>query len=169
MHKLPEMCVCLKLTLFKWTILGSLFFLFFFFVKGCLNSSLFFLTDAVAAVDPERQGMSPGSTVNLQCSHTSSDPSVEYSWSREDGQPIPMDSGRFERGGRNMEILRITLAEASDSGVYICTVTTDDGDLTARATVIIGKFESGFSVWFFLFAFLVKDFVGETERERESE
>ena len=108
----------------------------------------------MAVVTPERQGSSPGSSVVLRCSHTSSDPSVEYSWSREDGQPIPMDSGRFERGGRNMEILRITLAEASDSGVYICTVTTDDGDLTAKATVIIGKFESGFSFCVFGLLFL---------------
>ena len=97
-------------------------------------------TEAVAAVNPERQGLSPGESAVLTCSHTSSDTSVTFSWSREDGKPIAVDSGRFEFSGRNNERLLITSAEASDSGVYICTVETDDGDLTAKGTVIIGEF-----------------------------
>ena len=84
-----------------------------------------------------------------------------YSWSREDGKPIPMDSGRFERSGRNLEMLRITSAEASDSGVYICTVETDDGDLTAKGTVIIGKFVCGHDFGFLPLVALFGIFLSE--------
>ena len=61
---------------------------------------------------------------------------MRYSWSRQDGNPLP--SFRFEIGGRRGEILRISLAEASDSGIYVCKVLTDFGELVGQGQVIVG-------------------------------
>ena len=79
--------------------------------------------------------VSPGEFVRLTCSHNSQDRSVRYSWSRQDGNPLP--SFRFEIGGRRGEILRISLTEVSDSGVYVCKVQTDFGELVGQGQVIV--------------------------------
>ena len=92
-----------------------------------------------AEVTPDLQGASPGSDVVLTCNDNSEDSSAMAVWSREDGTPVT-DGGRYSVSGDGGRQLTIRSAEASDSGVYICTVvTSEDGTLTGRGEVIIGE------------------------------
>ena len=91
-----------------------------------------------AQVIPGSARIPPGGSVTLRCSHNSSDQSVRYSWSREDGQALT--GFQFETLGRSKDRLRISSAGVGDSGVYICSVETDSGTLTGRSDVFVGKF-----------------------------
>ena len=95
----------------------------------------------LAEMRPSLQGSSPGSDVVLTCNDNSGDSNAVVSWSREDGTPIT-DGGRFSVSSDGGRTLTISSAEASDSGVYVCSVvTSQDGTLTGRGEVIIGEFE----------------------------
>jgi len=96
------------------------------------------VTVPLAEVIPSLQGASPGSIVMLTCRANNVVGSVEFVWSRADGVEF-MENNRFEVTGDVGDMLRITSAEVSDSGVYICTIRTSDGDLTGQGDLLIGS------------------------------
>lgn len=91
-----------------------------------------------ANVIPSVQGTSPGESITLRCSHNSADPSVSIVWSREDGREV-FEGDRVVTSGSNGEELRISSTEVSDSGVYVCRVTSGEDVARGRGEVVVGK------------------------------
>ena len=90
-------------------------------------------------VIPSVQGTSPGESIVIRCSHNSADPSVSITWSREDGREV-FDGDRVVTSGTNGEELRISSTEVSDSGVYVCRVTSGEDVGTGRGEGVVGKY-----------------------------
>ena len=97
-------------------------------------------------VTPALSNVAPGDSVFLRCSHTSTDRGASYAWERLDGMDM-MATDRFEASGRRGEVLRITLAEEADSGVYVCRVASSQGVQTGTAKVFVGESKWDFYFW----------------------
>uniref|UniRef100_A0A8C0JBQ8 Heparan sulfate proteoglycan 2 n=1 Tax=Chelonoidis abingdonii TaxID=106734 RepID=A0A8C0JBQ8_CHEAB len=83
-------------------------------------------------VHPPKTTVSQGGEVTLRC-QASGSPPYYYSWSREDGRPVPSTAQSRRQG----EELHFPSIQPSEAGVYICTCRSLQHSNASRAEVIV--------------------------------
>ncbi|XP_043356001.1 basement membrane-specific heparan sulfate proteoglycan core protein isoform X3 [Dermochelys coriacea] len=86
----------------------------------------------VVRVHPPKTTVSQGGEVTLRC-QASGSPPYYYSWSREDGHPVPSTAQSRRQG----EELHFPSIHPSEAGVYICTCRSLQHSHASRAEVIV--------------------------------
>ncbi|KAM9115672.1 basement membrane-specific heparan sulfate proteoglycan core protein isoform 4-T4 [Pangshura tecta] len=86
----------------------------------------------VVRVHPPKTTVSQGGEVTLRC-QASGSPPYYYSWSREDGRPVPSTAQSRRQG----EELHFPSIQPSEAGVYICTCRSLQHSNASRAEVIV--------------------------------
>uniref|UniRef100_A0A8C5F0B5 Heparan sulfate proteoglycan 2 n=1 Tax=Gopherus evgoodei TaxID=1825980 RepID=A0A8C5F0B5_9SAUR len=83
-------------------------------------------------VHPPKTTVSQGGEVTLRC-QASGSPPYYYSWSREDGRPVPSTAQSRRQG----EELHFPSIQPSEAGVYVCTCRSLQHSNSSRAEVIV--------------------------------
>uniref|UniRef100_A0A452GNG7 Uncharacterized protein n=1 Tax=Gopherus agassizii TaxID=38772 RepID=A0A452GNG7_9SAUR len=83
-------------------------------------------------VHPPKTTVSQGGEVTLRC-QASGSPPYYYSWSREDGRPVP-STAQSRRQGNELHFPSI---QPSEAGVYVCTCRSLQHSNSSRAEVIV--------------------------------
>ncbi|KAH1175877.1 hypothetical protein KIL84_022402, partial [Mauremys mutica] len=86
----------------------------------------------VVRVHPPKTTVSQGGEVTLRCQASGSSP-YYYSWSREDGRPVPSTAQSRRQG----EELHFASIQPSEAGVYVCTCRSLQHSNASRAEVIV--------------------------------
>ncbi|EMP24866.1 Basement membrane-specific heparan sulfate proteoglycan core protein, partial [Chelonia mydas] len=86
----------------------------------------------VVRVHPSKTTVSQGGEVTLRC-QASGSPPYYYSWSREDGRPVPSTAQSRRQG----EELHFPSIHPSEAGVYVCTCRSLEHSNASRAEVIV--------------------------------
>uniref|UniRef100_A0A8C8S4U5 Basement membrane-specific heparan sulfate proteoglycan core protein n=1 Tax=Pelusios castaneus TaxID=367368 RepID=A0A8C8S4U5_9SAUR len=89
-------------------------------------------TPFVVRVHPRKTTASQGGEVTLHC-QASGNPPYYYSWSREDGRPVPSTAQSRRQG----EELHFPSIQPSEAGVYICTCRGLQHSNASRAEIIV--------------------------------
>uniref|UniRef100_A0A8C3FPF8 Basement membrane-specific heparan sulfate proteoglycan core protein n=1 Tax=Chrysemys picta bellii TaxID=8478 RepID=A0A8C3FPF8_CHRPI len=86
----------------------------------------------VVRVHPPKTTVSQGGEVTLRC-QASGSPPYYYSWSREDGRPVP-STAQSRRQGNELHFPSI---QPSEAGVYVCTCRSLQHSNASRAEVVV--------------------------------
>ncbi|XP_065431035.1 basement membrane-specific heparan sulfate proteoglycan core protein isoform X4 [Chrysemys picta bellii] len=86
----------------------------------------------VVRVHPPKTTVSQGGEVTLRC-QASGSPPYYYSWSREDGRPVPSTAQSRRQG----EELHFPSIQPSEAGVYVCTCRSLQHSNASRAEVVV--------------------------------
>ncbi|CAM4577609.1 unnamed protein product [Lepidochelys kempii] len=86
----------------------------------------------VVRVHPSKTTVSQGGEVTLRC-QASGSPPYYYSWSREDGRPVPSTAQSRRQG----EELHFPSIRPSEAGVYVCTCRSLEHSNASRAEIIV--------------------------------
>ncbi|XP_034609571.1 basement membrane-specific heparan sulfate proteoglycan core protein [Trachemys scripta elegans] len=86
----------------------------------------------VVRVHPPKTTVSQGGEVTLRC-QASGSPPYYYSWSREDGRPVP-STAQSRRQGEELHFPNI---QPSEAGVYVCTCRSLQHSNASRAEVVV--------------------------------